>query len=189
MIIGGGMAFTFLKVLHGWEIGKSLYDDSAKECVLEVWELAQQRGVKLHFPVDFLCSTKPAPEAEVVLSQGSVPAGFMGLDIGPKTVALYREIIKRSKTIVWNGPQGLFEVEQFRQGSESLVLELTAATLAGATTIVGGGDSVSMVNLMDPAQVHLSHLSTGGGASLELLEGLAMQSIECLSKVGDLAAH
>lgn len=188
MIIGGGMAFTFLKDLYGWQIGKSLYDDTAKDCVQEVFELAQQRGVKLHFPVDFLCSTKPSQEAEAVLSQGSIPEGFMGLDIGPKTVELYREIIKRSKTIVWNGPQGLFEIEKFRQGSESLVLELTKATLGGATTIVGGGDSVSMVNLMDPTKVHLSHLSTGGGASLELLEGQVMQSIECLSKVGDQAA-
>ena len=148
-------------------------------------EVADKRGVKLHFPVDFVCGNKPAEDAEVVVSEGSIPDGFMGLDIGPKTVELYREVIQRCKTIVWNGPQGLFEVEKFRHGSETLVYELSDATKLGAITIVGGGDSVSMVDEMPEGKVHLSHLSTGGGASLELLEGKSMRSIESLSKAGD----
>ena len=188
MIIGGGMAFTFLKDLYGWEIGNSLFDESAGDLVHEVSDRAHIRNVKLHFPVDFVCGDKMTEDAEVITTEGNIPKGYMGLDIGPKTVEMYNDIIKRAKTIVWNGPQGLFEVSKFAHGSESLVVELADATKAGAITIVGGGDSVSMVNKMGEDKVHLSHLSTGGGASLELLEGRMMPGIECLSKVEELAA-
>jgi phosphoglycerate kinase len=181
MIIGGGMAFTFLKVLYGWEIGNSLFDETATDIVHEVVQRAKERGVKLHFPVDFVCGNKIAEDAEVIVTEGMVPKGFWGLDVGPKTCEIYKEVIQRCQTIIWNGPQGLFEMKKFRNGSESVVNELTKATFNGAITIVGGGDSVSMVNLMGEGKAKLSHLSTGGGASLELLEGKQMPGVEFLS--------
>jgi phosphoglycerate kinase len=154
MIIGGGMAFTFLKVLYDWEIGNSLFDESAVEIVREVVTSAKERGVKLHFPVDFVCGNKVSDDAETIVTEGMVPKGFWGLDIGPKTCEIYKEVIQRCKTIIWNGPQGLFEMKKFRNGSESVVNELTKAT---------------------------SHLSTGGGASLELLEGKMMPGVQFLA--------
>ena len=181
MIIGGGMAFTFMKVMYDWEIGNSLFDESATEIVHEVVQRAKDRGVKLHFPVDFVCGNKVADDADTIISEGMVPKGFWGLDVGPKTIEIYKEVISRCKTIIWNGPQGLFEMKKFRNGSESVVNELTKATYNGAITIVGGGDSVSMVNSMGEGKANLSHLSTGGGASLELLEGKKLPGVEFLA--------
>lgn len=181
MIIGGGMAFTFLKVLYDWEIGNSLFDESAVDIVQRIVDKAKEKNVKLTFPVDFVCGNKVAEDAETIVTESMVPKGFYGLDVGPKTSELYKEVIQRCKTIVWNGPQGLFEMAKFRAGSESLVHELTKATSKGAITIVGGGDSVSMINSMGEGKATLSHLSTGGGASLELLEGKKMPGVEYLS--------
>lgn len=175
------MAFTFLKVIYGWEIGNSLFDESAGEIVHQVMDKAKERGVNIHFPVDFVCADKIAEDANIVLSEGSVPKGFLGLDIGPKTCEIYNEVIKKSKTIVWNGPQGVFELKHFRNGSETLIDELTMATDNGAITVVGGGDSVAMVNSMGEGKARLTHLSTGGGASLELLEGKKMPGVEALT--------
>ena len=155
------MAFTFLKVLYDWEIGNSLFDESATEIVKEVVERAKERGVKLHFPVDFVCGNKVADDADTCISEVMFPKCFWGLDIGPKTIQIYKDVITRCKTIIWNGPQGLFEMKKFRNGSESVVNELTKATFGGAITIVGGGDSVSMVNSMGDGKASLSHLSTG----------------------------
>lgn len=185
MIIGGGMAFTFLKVVHNLNIGASLYDEEGAKLVPEIMELARAKGVKIHLPLDYLIGNlPPKPTPEVLLGDltTGVPDGMLGLDIGPKTALINNEVIMRSKTIVWNGPQGYFEDPLFSNGSSNLVTSLmNATTRNGAITIVGGGDSVAMAESMVGASEILSHLSTGGGASLELLEGKELPGILRLS--------
>lgn len=188
MIIGGGMAFTFLKELYDLEIGNSLYDAAGAKSVLDIMEKAEQKGVKIHLPVDFLMGDFNDPDTHVLVGdlESGVPDELWGLDIGPKTTARNSEIIARCNTIVWNGPQGFFENENFRQGSERLVHSLMDRTKEGAITIVGGGDSVTCAELIDGASHTLSHLSTGGGASLELLEGKVLPGINALTSINEL---
>lgn len=187
MIIGGGMAFTFLKVLHGIDIGNSLFDEEGAKQVVGIMKRAEELGVTIHLPQDFLIGDFKNPDTHVLLGDlnTGVMNGLWGLDIGPKTAAANDEIISRCNTIVWNGPQGYFENEKFRSGSQRLVESLMRRTKQGAITIVGGGDSVTMAQLVPGAEETLSHLSTGGGASLELLEGKELPGIVALSNVGD----
>lgn len=183
MIIGGGMAYTFLKITQGMEIGTSLYDEEGAKIVPSIIEKAKQKNVQLFVSEDFVCADDFKPDANIKaasLTEGGIPAGWMGLDIGPKTVEHFANAIGQAKTIVWNGPQGVFEFPAFSKGSLAVLDLVAGATSNGCTTIVGGGDTASLVE--NSGKAHLfSHVSTGGGASLELLEGKDLPGVAALS--------
>ena len=173
MIIGGGMAFTFDKVLNGTNIGASLYDEDGAKTVKDIMIKAKEKGVKIHLPTDYVCADKFAEDAKTCIrtcAEG-IDEGWLGLDIGPKTIASNAEVIRRSKTIFWNGPQGVFEIPAFASGSLSMLDEIINATAGGATSVAGGGDTVALLKKVPGSAEKLSHVSTGGGASLELVEG------------------
>ncbi|MDX2079642.1 MAG: phosphoglycerate kinase [Terrimicrobiaceae bacterium] len=181
IIIGGGMAYTFKKVLENMEIGESLFDPEGAKIVEELAAKAKEKGVQIHLPVDFVCADKFDPNAEIQLTddQAGVPAGWMGLDAGPKSRALFAEVIGRAKTIIWNGPAGVFEFDRFAEGTKSMAEAVAAATASGAITVVGGGDTATAAKKFKVAD-KVSHCSTGGGASLELLEGKALPGVTAL---------
>src|SRR5471032_2969168 len=181
IIIGGGMAYTFKKVIDGMEIGDSLFDPEGAKMVVELVALAKARGVRLVFPVDYVAANKFAPDAETrpADDQTGIPAGWMGLDAGPKSIALYREAILRSKTIVWNGPSGVFEFEKFAASTRAMADAIAEATALGATTVVGGGDTATAARKFKVAE-KVTHCSTGGGASLEYLEGKVLPGVAFL---------
>ncbi|RCN29180.1 phosphoglycerate kinase [Ancylostoma caninum] len=174
MIIGGGMAFTFLKVDQNVEIGKSLFDAEGAKIVKELLSKAKEKNVQIHLPIDFVVGDKIAENAtsKVVTLQEGVPKDQMGLDIGPKTEEKFAEVIARAKMIVWNGPPGVFEQEKFAHGTKALMDAVVKATAAGATTVIGGGDTATACKKFK-TEDKVSHVSTGGGASLELLEGMS----------------
>lgn len=188
MIIGGGMAFTFLKKMHNIDIGNSLFDQEGYEIVDQILAKAKKNNVKLHLPVDFVCGTSldAKSEAKPYDLKTQIPKGWLGLDAGIETIKENNAAIARAKTVVWNGPQGCFEIEQFRPGSTAVLEELIKITSKGATTIVGGGDTVSMVKTQAGANKKLSHVSTGGGASLELLEGKVLPGVDYLTNIDEL---
>ncbi len=178
LIIGGGMAFTFLKA-QGVEIGKSLVEDHLISQAREIIEQARTLGVKLYLPID--CVVAPSITAEAVTKIVPVQEIFpdwMGLDIGPATITLFREVIANAKTIVWNGPMGVFEIDAFSRGTSALV---HAVASSHALTIVGGGDTDVAVQQAGESD-NITYISTGGGASLELLEGKLLPAIEALEK-------
>jgi phosphoglycerate kinase len=178
IIIGGGMAYTFHKVLRGTPIGTSLYDPEGAKIVEELVTKAAARNVELIFPIDFLCADKFAPDAntkEADLSTG-IPDGWGGLDAGPKSIELYRQAILSSKTIIWNGPAGVFEFDKFATATKAMADAIAEATAKGATTIVGGGDTATAAKKFKVAD-KVTHCSTGGGASLEFLEGKALPGV------------
>ena len=184
MIIGGGMAYTFLKVTNNVSIGDSLFDEEGAKIVPEIIEKAKAKGVEIFVSEDFVCADKFSPDANVMaasVSTGGIPAGWMGLDIGAKSVASFAGAIARAKTIVWNGPQGVFEFEKFAKGSHAVLDLVAAATDKGTVTIVGGGDTASLVEQSGKAG-KFCHVSTGGGASLELLEGKILPGVMALSQ-------
>lgn len=182
MAIGGGMAFTFTKELYGMKIGSSLYDAEGAKIVKDIAEKARAKGVKLHLPVDFVCGDKfdAAAETKLVSGEEGVPEGWLGLDIGPKSTAQFAQAVGRAKTIVWNGPAGVFEMDKFAAGTRGLVHAVVAATAGGATSIIGGGDTATAAAIFE-AEDKVSHVSTGGGASLELLEGKVLPGVAALS--------
>lgn len=182
MIIGGGMAFTFLKVLNNMEIGKSLYDEAGSHIVQKLVDKAKAKGVIIHLPVDFVTGDKFAEDAAVghATVESGVPAGHLGLDIGPKTTATFAEAVLRAKTIVWNGPPGVFEFEHFAAGTKGMMDAIVKATAAGTITIIGGGDTATCCAKYN-TEDKVSHVSTGGGASLELLEGKVLPGVAALS--------
>jgi len=182
IIIGGGMAFTFCKVINGMEIGESLYDPAGAEIIPELLEKAKAKGVNFHLPVDFITADKFAPDAAVGTAtvEEGIPAGWLGLDVGPKTRELFAKVIGRSKTIIWNGPAGVFEFEAFADGTKSMALAIAAATANGATTVVGGGDTATAAKQFGVID-QVTHASTGGGASLELLEGKTLPGVANLN--------
>jgi phosphoglycerate kinase len=179
LIIGGGMAYTFLKAL-GEQVGKSLVEDDKIDLARQLLQEAKTRKLKFLLPVDHIVADKIDMNAHVQkIDQGqSIPAGLMALDIGPKTVDIFNEEISRARTIVWNGPMGVFEVAPFAKGT--FAVAKAVADNAGATTIVGGGDSVSAVHAAGVAD-KITHISTGGGASLEFLEGKKLPGVEALT--------
>ena len=183
IIIGGGMAFTFKKVLQNMPIGTSLFDAEGAKLVPELAEKAKARGVKLILPVDFVCADKFDPEASTQLAEDSqgIPDGWMGLDAGPKSIALYRQAILESKTIVWNGPAGVFEFDKFAVGTKAMADAVAEATAGGAISVVGGGDTATAAKKFKVVD-KVTHCSTGGGASLELLEGKALPGVTALSE-------
>ena len=182
LVIGGGMAYTFLKV-QGCEIGKSLFDAEKEAEAKAVLAKAQEKGVKILLPVDHICGKEFAETAEPVdVDNVNIPADLMGLDIGPKTVALFSEELLKCKTIFWNGPMGVFEFPNFAKGSFAIAQAMIDATKAGATTIIGGGDSVNVLKKGKFNQKELSHVSTGGGASMEFVEGKELPGLVALAK-------
>ncbi|MGD1031313.1 MAG: phosphoglycerate kinase [Opitutaceae bacterium] len=181
IIIGGGMAFTFKKVLNGMAIGTSLFDPEGAKIVGELAAKAQARGVKLVFPVDYVCGDKFDPNAATRPADDStgIPDGWMGLDAGPKSIALYCDAIGRAQTIVWNGPSGVFEFEKFAASTRAMAEAVARATARGAITVVGGGDTATAAKKFKVAD-KVTHCSTGGGASLEFLEGKVLPGVAFL---------
>jgi phosphoglycerate kinase len=180
LIIGGGMAFTFLKQFKGRAIGKSLYDEKGATIVKDLMAKADSKGVKIHLPSDYVIGDAFAENANIKVVDGDIPEGWMGLDIGPDSVRAFSEAVARAKTVVWNGPMGVFEWERFAAGSKGVLDAVRKATENGALTVVGGGDTVACVNQFG-SEEDVTHVSTGGGASLELLEGKALPGIEILN--------
>ena len=182
LVIGGGMAYTFLKV-QGHEVGKSLFDAEKETEAKAVLAKAQEKGVKILLPVDHVCGKGFAETTEpVAVEDINIPADLMGLDIGPKTMAAFREELLKCKTIFWNGPMGVFEFPNFAKGSFAIAQAMIDATKAGATTIIGGGDSVNVLKKGKFNQKELSHVSTGGGASMEFVEGKELPGLVALAK-------
>ncbi|XP_074649961.1 phosphoglycerate kinase-like [Tubulanus polymorphus] len=182
MIIGGGMAYTFLKVLNNMEIGQSLYDEEGSKIVQTLMDKAKKNGVKIHLPVDFKTAdafSEDANSGEATV-EGGIPAKWMGLDVGPKTTAKFIEVIKNAKLIVWNGPVGVFEFDKFAAGTKALMDAVVDVTKSGTVTIIGGGDTATCCAKWD-TEDKVSHVSTGGGASLELLEGKTLPGVAALS--------
>ncbi len=176
IIIGGGMAYTF-SAAQGGTIGDSLLEEDWKGYALEMIEKAQAKGVKLLLPVDTVIADKFAPDAASdVVESGKIPEGWQGLDIGPKTVELYCEAVKDAGTVIWNGPMGVFEFEKFAVGTKAVA---EALSKTDAITIIGGGDSAAAVQQLGYAD-KMTHISTGGGASLEFMEGKVLPGIACL---------
>ncbi|MBQ9915503.1 MAG: phosphoglycerate kinase [Clostridia bacterium] len=178
LIIGGGMAYTFMKAL-GEEVGSSLLEADYLDYAKEMMEKAEAKGVKLLIPVDTVAANAFANDAEFkTVGRGEIPEGWMGLDIGEKTIELYQDALKDAKTVLWNGPMGVFEMENFAKGTNAIAKMLSELD---ATTIIGGGDSVAAVNKAGLGS-KMSHISTGGGASLEFLEGAELPGIAALNE-------
>ena len=176
IIIGGGMSYTFLKAL-GYEIGTSLVEEDRVEYAKEMMAKAEAKGVKFLLPIDNAVADKFADVEPVITEGANIPEGFMGLDIGPKTIELYVNTVNESKTIVWNGPMGVFEFENFNKGT--LAVAKAMAALTDATTVIGGGDSAASVNHLG-YQDCFFHISTGGGATLEYLSGKVLPAIDII---------
>jgi len=181
IIIGGGMAYTFYKILHNMPIGTSLYDPEGAKIVQELVAKARARDCQLIFPVDFVCADKFAADANTQPADiiGGIPDGWMGLDAGPKTIGLYHAAIVNSKTVIWNGPPGVFEFEKFAGATKAMAEAVAEATSRGATTVVGGGDTATAAKKFGVAK-KVTHCSTGGGASLEFLEGKVLPGVAFL---------
>jgi phosphoglycerate kinase len=181
IIIGGGMAYTFKRVLQNMAIGASLFDPEGAKIVGELVARAKARGVKLVFPVDYVCADKFAPDAATRAADDAsgIPEGWMGLDAGPKSIALYRETILSARTIIWNGPPGVFEFDRFAGATRAMAEAVAEATARGAMTVVGGGDTATAAKKFNVAD-KVTHCSTGGGASLEFLEGKRLPGVACL---------
>jgi phosphoglycerate kinase len=180
MLIGGGMAYTFLKA-QGLGIGKSLVEEDKIDLAKKILADAKQRNFKFLLPVDNVIAPEFKADAPAkVVDSNAMPADQMGLDIGPKTIAAYKAEIAKAKTIVWNGPMGVFEMPAFAKGTLEIAKAVAAATTAGATSIIGGGDSVAAVHQSGVAK-QISHISTGGGASLEFLGGRKLPGVEALT--------
>jgi len=176
IIIGGGMAYTFLKA-RGGKIGSSLCEDDRQQTALEILEKAKAKNVSIHLPEDSVIADKFDANANTdTRPSDAIPDGWMGLDIGPKAVGIFSEVIRNSKTILWNGPMGVFEMEKFQNGTKAVALAVADATSKGAFSLVGGGDSVAAVNQFHLAD-KVSYVSTGGGAMLEYFEGKELPGI------------
>jgi phosphoglycerate kinase len=178
LIIGGGMAFTFKKELEGMAIGDSLFDPEGAKIAKELFAKAKAKGVRITLPVDFVIADKFDANAntKVVTDKEGIPAGWMGLDAGPKSIELYNQAIGRAKTVIWNGPSGVFEFEKFAGSTKAMADAVAKATASGATTVVGGGDTATAAKKFK-VEDKVTHCSTGGGASLEFLEGKALPGV------------
>lgn len=180
LIVGGGMAYTFVKA-QGGHVGNSLIEDDYLPMAIEIIEKAKAKGVNLFIPTDTIIADKFDNEAnrqEVAI--GEIPAGWMGLDTGSETSKICREIILNSKLILWNGPMGVFEMENFQQGTKDVAMAIVDATANGAFSLIGGGDSVAAINKFNLAD-RVSYVSTGGGAMLEYLEGIELPGIAAIN--------
>ncbi len=176
IIIGGGMAYTFMKA-RGGKIGNSLCEEDRLQTAIELLEKATKKGVSIHLPEDSVIADKFDANANTKIAQSdAIPDGWLGLDIGPKASGIFSEVIRKSKTILWNGPMGVFEMEKFQAGTKAIAQATAEATATGAFSLVGGGDSVSAVNDFGYAD-KVSYISTGGGAMLEYFEGKTLPGI------------
>jgi len=177
LIIGGGMSYTFEKAMGG-NIGKSLCEADKLDLAKEMLEKAKSKGVKFLLPTDTVCAKEFSNDAEQkVFPTNAIPEDYMGLDIGPETIKAFSEALKGAGTIVWNGPMGVFEFDNFAKGTKAIA---EAVAASGAISIIGGGDSAAAVEKFGLAD-KITHISTGGGASLEFLEGLVLPGIACLN--------
>ncbi|AQQ08758.1 Bifunctional PGK/TIM [Sedimentisphaera cyanobacteriorum] len=180
IIIGGGMSFTFAKAM-GENIGSSLCEEDFVEKAGELMERAKDGNCEILLPVDTVEAKEFKADAENKVVEGSIDDGWLGLDIGPKTADMFADKIKNAKTVVWNGPMGVFEMEAFAKGTKAVAFALADATSAGARTVIGGGDSASAIKVLG-LEDKVSHVSTGGGASLEMMEG---KKFACLAILED----
>jgi len=179
LIIGGGMMFTFIKA-QGGKVGNSLVEEDFLDTAREIITKAKEKGVKLHIPVDAVVADSFSNEANTkTLDASGIPDGWMGLDIADKSISELSNVIEQSKTLLWNGPMGVFEMENFRKGTLSIAKALVKATENGAFTLVGGGDSVAAVNMFQLAD-KVSYVSTGGGAMLESIEGKELPGVKAI---------
>ncbi len=179
MIIGGGMTFTFVKALGG-KIGDSICEDDKLELAIEILKQAKEKGVQIHIPVDVVAADAFSNDANTqIVDVNHIPDGWQGLDAGPKSLAIFKQIILDSKTILWNGPLGVFEMENFAKGTISLGEFIAESTEKGAFSLVGGGDSVAAVKQFG-LEPKMSYVSTGGGAMLEMLEGRTLPGIAAI---------
>lgn len=181
IIIGGGMAYTFFKA-QGGRIGNSLCEDDRLDTAKALLVKAKEKGVNIHLPQDSIIADKFAPDANTDIADNTaIPDGWMGLDIGEQAIAAFQKVIKASKTILWNGPMGVFEMEKFQAGTKAIADAVREATENGAYSLVGGGDSVAAVNKFGIAD-KVSYVSTGGGAMLEYFEGKELPGIAAINK-------
>ena len=180
LLIGGGMAFTFLKA-QGAEVGSSLVEDEHLETARQIMNSAQEKGVEIHLPSDVVAADRFAPDAKtLVVASNAIPKDWMGLDIGPETIAAYAGVVGRAKTLLWNGPMGVFEMDAFAAGTRELGEAIAKATESGRLfSLVGGGDSVAAVEQFELSD-RVSYVSTGGGAMLEYLEGRVLPGIQAV---------
>ena len=179
LIIGGGMAYTFVKA-RGGTIGNSIYEKDKLELADRIIQKAQDRGVNIILPTDSVNSSKFGEDGAIQTSDiEKISPNYMGLDIGPKSIQLFKNVIQNSKTIIWNGPMGVFEMDLFSKGTEQIALSVSKATSNGAYSLVGGGDSVAAVNKYH-LKDHVSYLSTGGGAMLEYIEGKTLPGVAAI---------
>jgi phosphoglycerate kinase len=182
LIITGGMAFTFKKTLENVKIGNSLFDEDGSKTVRDIMEKAKKNNVKVVLPVDYITGDKFDKNANTgyATDEDGIPDGWLGLDVGEKSVELYKKAIEEAKTILWNGPPGVFEIEAFSKGTKDTLDAAVKAAQDGTIVIVGGGDTATVAAKYG-AEDKLSHVSTGGGASLELLEGKELPGVTALS--------
>jgi phosphoglycerate kinase len=181
LLIGGGMIFTFYKA-RGLSVGGSLVEEDKLELAKALEAKAKEKGVDLLLPTDVVVADKFAPDAnDKTVSVDAIPDGWMGLDIGPDSIQVFQDALKQCKSVIWNGPMGVFEFDKFAAGTEAIAHTLAELTPQGVTTIIGGGDSVAAVEKVGVAE-QMSHISTGGGASLELLEGKELPGIAALDE-------
>ncbi len=181
LIIGGGMVFTFYKA-HGWNIGKSILEEDRLQMAKDILKASQEKPGALELPVDVIIADKFEAGANTQnVPVNDIPDGWIGVDIGEKTIEKFKSILKDAKTVVWNGPMGVFEIDDFAKGTEAIARYLAEITQKGATTIVGGGDSAAAVKKFK-LEGQLSHVSTGGGASLEFLEGKTLPGVAALTE-------
>jgi phosphoglycerate kinase len=182
IIVGGGMAYTFLKVRDNMAIGASLYDEEGAKIVPEILEKAAKLGVEIILPVDFVISSKFGEDGEIKAgtTETGIPDGFMALDCGPATNELNAKAVMESKTIIWNGPMGVFEMPKFEAGTKTLMDAVVDATTKGVITVIGGGDTATACKQYN-TEDKVTHCSTGGGASLELLEGKDLPGVSALT--------
>ncbi|MEF8754540.1 MAG: phosphoglycerate kinase [Accumulibacter sp.] len=183
IIIGGGMAFTFKKVLSGMPIGNSLFDEEGAKLVTGLMEKAREKGKEILLPVDFVIGDKFDANANTGTANDvdGIPDGWLGLDCGPESTRIFSDAIRKARTIIWNGPAGVFEFEKFEAGTRAMAQAVVEATAAGAITVIGGGDTATAAKKYG-ADKKVTHSSTGGGASLEYLEGKILPGVAALSE-------
>lgn len=179
LIIGGGMMFTFIKAMGG-EIGNSLVEEDLLDTAVELFKKAEERGVTIHIPTDAIVADNFANDANIKeIRADEIESGWMGLDIGQESREAFNEVLLKSKTILWNGPMGVFEMENFSHGTKAMALSVAASTKDGAFSLIGGGDSVAAINKYKLAD-QVSYVSTGGGAMLEYMEGKVLPGIKAI---------
>ena len=179
LIIGGGMTYTFIRA-QGGKIGKSLCEEDKLDLALEILKKAKEKGVNVYIPTDAVNADAFDANANTQLSKtDETPDGWMGLDIGEETIAVFSNVIENSRTILWNGPMGVFEMEKFASGTSAIAQAIAKATAKGAFSLIGGGDSVAAINKNKLAD-KVSYVSTGGGAMLEYMEGKELPGIKAI---------